>query len=52
MSPRLREDTGNGDRFYARAGEKLTRLPERKADRPGVDAFEWHMNTRFRRRAG
>ncbi|WP_344105312.1 HNH endonuclease [Myceligenerans crystallogenes] len=52
VSPTLREDTGNGEWFYARAGEQVLRLPERKADRPSGDALEWHMDTRFRRRAG
>jgi hypothetical protein len=33
VSPRLRSEFGNGESFYAKAGEVIT-LPERRADRP------------------
>src|SRR4029450_8666118 len=40
-SPRLRTEFGNGDQFYAKAGEIIT-LPDRRADRPNKDFLEWH----------
>ena len=47
VSPRLRRDFGNGDEFYAHAGESLVSLPRRRADRPDREALEWHMDTTF-----
>jgi putative restriction endonuclease len=47
VSPRLREDFGNGDQFYAKAGE-LIDLPERRADRPRRDFLEWHLGEVFK----
>ena len=43
VSPRLREDFGNGDQFYARAG-KVIDLPEHRIDRPQRDFLEWHLD--------
>jgi len=43
LSPRLREDFGNGDQFYARAGEVIE-LPERRADRPDRGFLEWRLD--------
>jgi len=46
VSPRLREDFGNGEEFYSRAGEQIT-VPERKADRPHREFLQWHVDTVF-----
>ncbi|MBC6467774.1 HNH endonuclease [Actinomadura alba] len=43
VSPRLREEFGNGDQFYARAGRQIA-LPERRPDRPGREFLEWHLD--------
>jgi putative restriction endonuclease len=47
VSPRLREDFGNGDRFYAQAGQ-LVALPEHRADRPQREFLEWHLDEIFK----
>jgi putative restriction endonuclease len=47
VSPRLREDFGNGEQFYAKAGEVID-LPERRADRPQRDYLEWHIDEVFK----
>jgi putative restriction endonuclease len=47
VSTRLREDFGNGDHFYARAGEAID-LPEHRADRPNHDFLEWHLDEVFK----
>ena len=47
VSPRLREDFGNGDQFYATAGQVI-HLPETRADRPGRDFLEWHLDEVFK----
>jgi putative restriction endonuclease len=41
VSPRLRADFGNGDEFYARAGQPVI-VPERRPDRPNHEILEWH----------
>lgn len=46
VSARLREDFGNGDQFYARAGETIT-LPDRRLDRPHQDFLQWHLDEKF-----
>jgi putative restriction endonuclease len=46
VSPRLRQEFGNGEQFYARAGQPIT-LPHRRADRPAREALEWHLDTVF-----
>jgi hypothetical protein len=43
VSPRLREDFGHGEQFYARAGEVIE-LPERRADRPNRGFLEGHLD--------
>lgn len=48
VSPQLREEFGNGDALYARAGSVIA-LPERRRDRPHREFLEWHMETVFRR---
>lgn len=47
VSPRLRGELGNGDQFYARAGEVID-LPNRKIDRPQREFLRWHMDTVFK----
>ncbi len=47
VSPRLREDFGNGTQFYAQAGNIIT-LPARRADRPHRDFLEWHLDEVFK----
>jgi putative restriction endonuclease len=47
VSPRLREDFGNGDQFYARAGQVID-LPARPADRPQREFLEWHLDEIFK----
>jgi len=46
VSPRLREDFGNGEEFYARKGEKIT-VPAAVRDRPNREFLEWHVDTVF-----
>ena len=46
VSPRLRADFSNGDQFYAQAGQVID-LPERRADRPGPEFLEWHLDEVF-----
>ncbi len=48
VSHRLRDDFGNGDEFYARAGSTID-TPDRRADRPSAEAISWHMDSRFLR---
>lgn len=47
VSPRLRDDFGNGEEFYAREGE-VVRLPERASDQPAREFLEWHGDEVFR----
>lgn len=47
VSPRLRSEFGNGESFYAKAGDVIT-LPERRADRPNPDFLRWHLDTVFK----
>lgn len=47
VSPRLREEFGNGERFYAQAGQVVA-LPERKPDRPQREFLEWHTDEVFK----
>jgi putative restriction endonuclease len=46
VSPRLREDFGNADQFYAKEGQFIE-LPERRADRPERQFLEWHLDEVF-----
>jgi putative restriction endonuclease len=46
VSPRLRADFGNGDEFYAKAGEVID-LPARRADQPRREFLEWHADEVF-----
>ena len=47
VSPRLRDEFGNGEHFYAKAGHVIA-LPDRKPDRPHREFLEWHLNTVFK----
>jgi putative restriction endonuclease len=47
VSPRLRDEFGNGEQFYAKVGEVIA-LPTRKADQPQRDFLEWHLDTVFK----
>jgi putative restriction endonuclease len=47
VSPRLREEFGNGEQFYARAGEPIA-VPERVVDRPNREFLEWHLDEVFK----
>ena len=48
VSPRLREEFGNGEEFYKRAssGDAIT-LPRRAIDRPNKEFLEWHLDEVF-----
>jgi putative restriction endonuclease len=46
VSRRLREEFGNGEQFYARAGQTIT-VPERRPDRPNPEFLEWHADSVF-----
>jgi len=46
VSPRLREEFGNGEEFYARTGSPID-IPERRADRPNREYLEWHLDEVF-----
>ncbi|MFI9575267.1 HNH endonuclease [Microbispora rosea] len=48
VSPRLREEFGNGEEFYRRAGQEIT-VPDRPRDRPNREALEWHLDEVFLR---
>ena len=47
VSPRLREEFGNGEQFYAKAGQVIE-LPARRADRPHREFLEWHLDAVFK----
>ena len=47
VSPRLRQEFGNGEQFYARAGEPIA-VPERRGDRPNREFLEWHLDEVFK----
>ena len=50
VSPLLREEFGNGEALYARAGEEVG-TPARRADKPGREFLQWHMETVFKQSA-
>ncbi len=47
VSPRLRDEFGNGEKFCAQAGQVIA-LPDRKVDRPHREFLEWHLDTVFK----
>jgi putative restriction endonuclease len=46
VSPRLRNEFGNGEEFYARAGQAID-LPDRRVDRPSREYLEWHLDEKY-----
>lgn len=46
VSPRLREDFGNGEEFYSRHGRQIS-VPARTADRPNREFLQWHVEKVF-----
>jgi putative restriction endonuclease len=48
VSPRLREEFGNGDEFYARAASREPiAIPARRVDQPNKEFLEWHIEEVF-----
>ncbi len=47
VSPRLRDEFGNGEQFYQKAGQVIA-LPGRRLDRPQREFLEWHIDTVFK----
>jgi len=47
VSPRLRDEFGNGEQFYAKVGQMID-LPERKIDHPQREFLEWHLDEIFK----
>ena len=48
VSRALREEWGNGQEFYDRAGQAI-QVPQLRSNRPDRDAIEWHLDTTFKR---
>ncbi|MFC6082456.1 HNH endonuclease [Sphaerisporangium aureirubrum] len=46
VSPRLRDESGNGEEFYRRAGQPIA-VPESRPDRPDREGLEWHVSEVF-----
>lgn len=46
VSPRLRDEFGNGEEFYSREGD-LIWMPTRRAARPASQFLQWHQETVF-----
>jgi putative restriction endonuclease len=46
VSRRLRDEFGNGEQFYSRAGQTIN-LPQRRSDRPNPEFLEWHADEVF-----
>ncbi|MFC4061994.1 HNH endonuclease [Planomonospora corallina] len=46
VSPRLREEFGNGEEFYRRAGTEIA-VPAHRRDRPSAEVLEWHLDEVF-----
>ncbi len=47
VSPALREEFGNGEQLYARAGQPVA-VPSQRRDRPSREFLEWHLDEVFR----
>jgi putative restriction endonuclease len=47
VSPRLRDEFGNGEQFYAHNGESIA-VPARRSDRPHREFLEWHLDEVFK----
>lgn len=48
VSPRLRQEFGNGEEFYVRAGTGPVEIPKRRVDQPNQEFLEWHMDEVFK----
>jgi putative restriction endonuclease len=48
VSPRLKEDYGNGRIYYAYHGQKLPNLPYDNKDKPSTEYLRWHTEHVFR----
>jgi putative restriction endonuclease len=46
VSPQLREEFTNGDKFYAQAGQVIA-LPYHRNQRPAREFIEWHLDEKF-----
>ena len=46
VSPKLRQEFGNGEQFYSRAAQPIA-VPRRRVDRPAREALEWHLDEVF-----
>jgi HNH endonuclease len=46
VSPRLRDEFHNGDRYYALADHVIT-LPDHRNQRPAREFIEWHLDEKF-----
>jgi putative restriction endonuclease len=42
VSPRLRDEFGNGEEFYRQEGQKIA-VPQQRGDRPDRETLEWHL---------
>lgn len=47
VSPRLRDEFGNGEQFYAKAGTPIL-VPNRTQERPNREFLEWHLDEVFK----
>lgn len=47
VSPRLRDEFGNGEEFYTRAREPIA-VPARRVDRPNREFLDWHRDEVFK----
>ncbi|GAB2964019.1 hypothetical protein GCM10027280_61140 [Micromonospora polyrhachis] len=47
VSPRLRNEFGNGEQFYSRAGDPIG-VPEQRQDRPHREFLEWHLDNVYK----
>ncbi|MCK9548461.1 MAG: HNH endonuclease [Sphaerochaeta sp.] len=48
VSPRLKDDYGNGRIYYAYHGLLLPNIPTKVSERPSVEALEWHNERVYR----
>ncbi len=48
VSTHLRDEFGNGEQFYAQAGQQIS-VPDRRIERPNREFLEWHLDTVFKR---
>lgn len=48
VSPRLRDEFGNGNEYFQCEGKEIL-TPRRRRDRPNAEFLEWHADTVFRR---